>query len=63
MDAQSIIPEIELGARRQGISVTELCVKVSIHRATWQRWKIGKGEPRASQWIKLNHLREQYRSV
>ena len=45
MNAPNLICEIETHLARQGRSVADLCAKIGIHRATWQRWKAGKVSP------------------
>ncbi len=60
MDAPTLIPDLERAARRAGVSVNDLCKQADVNRSTWQRWKKGLGEPKATSWTRLHELRSQY---
>ncbi len=36
-----------------GLSINEFCKLISVHRATWQRWKAGKSAPDVPVWLRV----------
>lgn len=53
MEMPDRIAAAETRAKRIGLTVKDLCQAADCHRATWQRWKAGKGEPSVSQWERV----------
>lgn len=53
MDTPSAIRIAEIRAKAAGRTVDELCRVAACSRASWQRWKRGRGEPTISQWRRV----------
>lgn len=53
MDLDLTIPEIEARLREAGVSIDDFCKKICISRATWQRWKAHKTEPKLTDWKRV----------
>lgn len=45
--------QIEERAAKADLSMADVCRRARIHRGTWQRWKIGKAEPRLQLYYRL----------
>lgn len=59
MTVSERIAAVEERAKERGLSVADLCVAAHVHRATWQRWKAGRGEPGVTQWDAVEALIER----
>jgi DNA-binding transcriptional regulator YiaG len=57
--SQERIEEVEARAKQLGLSISDLCTAAEVHRATWQRWKAGKGKPDIEQWGAVESLLDQ----
>lgn len=51
-----LIKKLEAVGREADLSVPDLCKRAKIDRATWQRLKAGKNEPRFATYRRLNSL-------
>ena len=50
MSIATQISEAESRLKAARITVDEFCKTIGVNRATWQRWKSGKYEPRIRVW-------------
>jgi predicted transcriptional regulator len=48
-----LVAQIEADAVGLGFPVVDLCRRADVSRATWQRIKAGKSDPRVSTWKRL----------
>ena len=56
LDVPQEILRFECDAKLKGYGVPEVCQRLGIHRATWQRWKKGDHEPTIGTWEAIKHL-------
>lgn len=56
LDVPQEILRFECDAKLKGYGVIEICKRLKIHRATWQRWKKGDHEPTIGTWEAIKHV-------
>ncbi|MBS7789253.1 transposase [Roseococcus sp. SDR] len=53
MSQEDQIAAVEAKLQSAGVSVSEVCRRAGIDRATWHRWKREGDKPRAATWARV----------
>jgi len=58
-----VVREAEQRAKRLGLNPADLHAAAGVHRATWNRWRAGEGEPALSEWSRVQALLDGHEQV